>query len=211
MALAAIVPLQTCTVVPGAALQKQGRFGAIAATERAVIASLGTAVACSIAGLGVWSLVGQQIVFYAVRLALTLTLSPCRPRLVFALGDAWEHVIFGRNLLGVSLISSASRSLENLVIGRFYGPAPVGVYSMAFQFARLPFMLVTGPLQFSLYPHVAALRDDKAKLVALLLLITRVLAMVVVPAVGLVAVASDPIFHLLLSKKWGQAALIGIG
>lgn len=88
---------------------------------------------------------------------------------------------------------------------------PVGVYSMAFQFARLPFMLVTGPLQFSLYPHVAALRDDKAKLVALLLLITRVLAMVVVPAVGLVAVASDPIFHLLLSKKWGQAALLGIG
>jgi O-antigen/teichoic acid export membrane protein len=45
----------------------------------------------------------------------------------------------------------------------------------------------------------------------LLLLITRVLAMVVVPAVGLVAVASDPIFHLLLSKKWGQAALPGIG
>ena len=82
---------------------------------------------------------------------------------------------------------------------------------MAFQFARLPFMLVTGPLQFSLYPHVAALRDDKAKLVALLLLITRVLAMVVVPAVGLVAVASDPIFHLLLSKKWGRAALLGIG
>ena len=25
-----------------------------------------------------------------------------------------------------------------------------------------------------------------------------------------VAVASDPIFHLLLSKKWGQAALLGI-
>jgi hypothetical protein len=43
----------------------------------------------------------------------------------------------------------------------------------------------------------------KAKLVALLLLIKRVLAMV--------AVASDPIFHLLLSKKWGQAALLGIG
>jgi hypothetical protein len=35
--------------------------------------------------------------------------------------------------------------------------------------------------------------------------------MVVVPAVGLVAVASDPIFHLLLSKKWRQAAMPGIG
>jgi O-antigen/teichoic acid export membrane protein len=113
-------------------------------------------------------LIGQQFVFYAGRLTLTLTLSPYRPRLVFALAYAWEHVIFGRNLLGASLISSASRSLENLVIGKIYGPAPVGIYSMAFQFARLPFMLVTGPLQFALYPHVAALRDDKAKLAALI-------------------------------------------
>ena len=207
MALAAIVPLQTCTIVPGAALQKQARFGTIAATEiTAIGASIGTAVACAVAGLGVWALIWQQIVFYAVRFALTLALSPYRPRMLFDLGDAWEHVIFGRNLLGVSLISSASRSLENLVIGRTYGPAPVGIYSMAFQFARLPFMLVTGPLQFALYPHVAALRDDTAKLAPLLLLITRVLAMVVLPAVGLVAVASEPIFHLLLSKKWGQAA-----
>jgi len=31
---------------------------------------------------------------------------------------------------------------------------------------------------------------------------------VVLPAVGLVAVASDPVFHLLLSNKWGQAAPI---
>jgi O-antigen/teichoic acid export membrane protein len=207
MALAAVVPLQTCTIVPGAALQKHARFGTIAAAEIAAMgASVGAAVVCAVAGRGVWALVWQQIVFYAVRFALTLTLSPYRPRLVFHLGDAWEHVIFGRNLLGVNLISSASRSLENLVIGRAYGPAPVGVYSMAFQFARLPFMLVTGPLQFALYPHVAALREDKAKLAALLLLITRVLAMVVLPAVGLVAVASEPIFHLLLSKKWGQAA-----
>jgi len=207
MALAAVVPLQTCTIVPGAALQKQARFGTIAATEiTAIGASIGTAVACAVAGLGVWALVWQQIVFYAVRFALTLALSPYRPRLVFAHGDAWEHLIFGRNLLGVSLVSSASRSLENLVIGRVYGPAPVGVYSMAFQFARLPFMLVTGPLQFALYPHVAALREDTAKLTSLLLLITRVLAMVVLPAVGLVAAASEPIFHLLLSQKWGQAA-----
>jgi PST family polysaccharide transporter len=207
MALAAVVPLQTCTIVPGAALQKHARFGTIAAAEIAAIAaSIGTAVVCAVAGRGVWALVWQQLVFYAVRLTLTLTLSPYRPRLVFHLGDAWEHVIVGRNLLGASLISSASRSFENLVIGRVNGPAPVGVYSMAFQFARLPFMLVTGPLQFALYPHVAALRDDKARLAALLLLITRVLAMVVVPAVGLVAVASEPVFHLLLSKKWGQAA-----
>jgi len=204
--LAVIVPTQTLTMVPGAALQQQKRFRTIAVTEIAATgASIGTAVVCAIVGFGVWALIWQQVVFYAVRLAFTVTRSPYRPRLIFNLHDAWEHVIFGRNLLGVNLIGFVSRSLENLAIGKIYGPGPVGIYSMAFQFARLPFMLVTGPLQYVLYPHIAPLREDKTKLAALFLLFTRVLAMTVLPAVGLVAVASEPIFHLLLSEKWGQA------
>jgi len=208
-ALAAIIPLQTFTLVPGAALQQQARFATIAVTEiAALVASIGAAVTCALAGFGVWALIWQQIVFYVVRLTLTLSWSPYRPRLIFDLPDAWEHVIFGRNLLGVALITSASRAFENLAIGKINGPGPIGIYSMAFQFARLPFMLVTGPLQYVLYPHIAAIREDKAKLATLFLLFTRLLAMVVFPAVCLVAAASEPIFHLLLSKKWGQAAPI---
>ena len=207
--LAAIIPLQTFTLVPGAALQQQARLATIAVTEIAALgAGIGAAVACALAGFGVWALIWQQIVFYVVRLTLTLTYSPYRPRLIFDLADAWEHVIFGRNLLGVALITSASRTLENLAIGKINGPGPVGIYSMAFQFARLPFMLVTGPLQYVLYPHIAAIREDKTKLATLFLLFTRLLAMVVFPAVCVVAVASEPIFHLLLSQKWGQAAPI---
>ena len=84
--LAAIIPLQTFTMVPGAALQKEARFGTIAATEIvAMCTSLGAAVALAIAGFGVWALIWQQIVFYAVRLTLTLTCSPYRPRLMFDL------------------------------------------------------------------------------------------------------------------------------
>ena len=208
-ALAAIIPLQTLTLVPGAALQQQKRFGPIAVADiGALFASIGAAVSSALAGYGVWALILQQIVFYAVRLAWTLASSPYRPRLKFDLHDAWEHVLFGRNLLGVALINSASRVLENLAIGKVNGAGPVGIYSMAFQFARLPAMLVTGPLQYVLYPHIAAIREDRAKLATLFLLFTRLLAMVVFPAVCLVAAASEPIFHLLLSKKWGQAAPI---
>jgi O-antigen/teichoic acid export membrane protein len=204
--LAAIVAIQTFTIVPGAALQQQGRFGTIAATEIVAIgASIGTAVVCAVEGFGVWALIWQQLVLYGVRLTLTLTCSPYRPRLIFHWHDARDHVIFGWHLLGINLIGFAGRSLENLVIARIFGAAIVGIYAMSFQFARLPFMLVTGPLQYVTYPHIAAIREDKAKVTSLFLLFTRVLAMVILPSVGLVAVASEPIFHLLLSKKWNQA------
>ena len=107
-------------------------------------------LACAVAGFGVWALIWQQIVFYAVRLTLTLTRSPYRPRLIFDLRDAWEHVIFGRNLLGVTLITSASRSLENLAIGKDVWPWPCRHLFDGLPVARLPFMLVTGPLQYVL-------------------------------------------------------------
>ena len=69
--------------------QQQGRFGTIAATEIVTIgASVGTAVICAIEGRGVWSLIWQQLVLYAVRLTLTLTCSPYRPRLIFGIVEA---------------------------------------------------------------------------------------------------------------------------
>ena len=204
--LGAIVAIQTFTIVPGAALQQAGRFGTIAATEMAAIgASIATAVFCAVQGLGVWALIWQQIVLYAVRLALTLIYSPYRPRPVFHLYEAHEHLMFGWHLLGVNLIGFASRQLENLAIGRMYGAGVVGIYAMAFQFARLPFMVVTGPLQYATYPHIAAIREDKERIVTLFLLLTRVLAMVILPSVGLVTVASEPIFHLILSKRWSDS------
>jgi O-antigen/teichoic acid export membrane protein len=207
--LAVIVALQTATMVPAAALQKDGKFGLIAATEFvAIIASIGTAIALAGMDYGVWALIWQQVVFYLVRVVLTMAFSPYRPRLLFRLPDAWEHINFGRNILGVNLITFASRSFENLAIGRVYGPDPVGIYSMASQFARLPVMIVTGPLQYVLYPHVAALRDNKMELARTFLLVTRLVALTIVPAIGLMAIASEPIFHLMLSKKWAEAAPI---
>ena len=207
--LGAIIVAQTLVTVPGAALQHQKRFGLIAITEiTATFASIGTAIAVALAGFGVWALVWQQIVFYGVRVILTWLFTPYRPALVFDLSEAREHAVFGSHLLGANLISYGSRSLDNLMIGKIFGPGPVGIYAMAFQFARLPFMIVSGPCQYTMYPVVAGLRDDVTAFASLFLLITRLLAVLTFPTIALVAACSQPIFHLLLSPKWGDAAAI---
>lgn len=207
--LAVVVPLQTLSLIPGAALLQQSRFGVIASTEIvALTASIGITVSLALSGFGVWSLVWQQITLYMVRSVLTLLRSPYRPRCAFELHQVREHVIFGRNLLATSFVSFASRSLENFIIGRVGGAGLVGVYAMALQFARLPFMLVTGPLHYVLYPYAAAIRDDVELRRSLCLLLTRLLATVCLPGMGLAAFASMPLFHLFLSEKWLAAAPI---
>src|SRR5207253_8340498 len=63
----------------------------------------------------------------------------------------------------------------------------VGVYSMAFQFARLPTLLISGPLKYVLYSHLVRIKSDLGALSHALVTLTRLLAVAICPAVGMVA------------------------
>jgi PST family polysaccharide transporter len=203
MVLAFCVFAQALVSIPGALLQRSERFKAVAVTEIAAV-TIGIAAAVFIAldGGGAWALVGQQVAFYAVRLVLVFAVSSFRPRLVFDWRSAKDHVIFGRDVLGSNLIGFFTRSMDNLVIGRVLGAAPVGLYAMAFQFVRLPMMMITGPLQYVLYAHVARIQTDKVAMRQMFLLLTRTMAVVIFPVMGMVAAAHGPVFDLMLSAKW---------
>jgi PST family polysaccharide transporter len=207
MTLALIVLAQSVSAIPGAMLQQAQKFRAMAIAEvTAMACGVGTAVAVALAGGGAWALVDQQLAFYSVRLTLTWMTSGFTPQMVFDWDSAKEHIQFGRDVLSVNVLSFATRSLDNLVIGKALSAAAVGVYSMAFQFARIPMMLVSGPLQYVLYGQLsAAHHKDKAVIRSNFVVITQVLAVMIFPPVGIVAVAHAPVFDMLLSQKWASA------
>lgn len=207
--LASVILLQALTLVPGAALQQKGMFGRIAFAEvSGLFASVGVAIWAALHGMGVWALVLQQVVLYGVRLALTAIFSPYRPRIVFDWPSARGHVIFGWNLLAANVVGSASRTVESIIIGKARGATDLGIYGMAFQFARLPWMIVTGPLQYVLYPLVAGTQNDPSRLRAQVLLASKVLATLLLAPMALVGAASVPVFDVLLSEKWRESAYI---
>ena len=76
---------------------------------------------------------------------------------------------------------------------------------MAFQFARLPILLISGPLQYVLYAQLVKIKHDNEAVGRAFFAVTRMLAIVVFPAVGMVSAADDPVFNLLLSKKWAAS------
>lgn len=207
--LACTIFAQSLTVIPGAALQQTQRFRTIAALEIAsVMAGLATALVTGFLGAGVWALVLQQVVFFSVRTIGTFTLSPFRPRFVFILSQIRHHLTFGRDIVSVNTIAHVSNSLDNLVIGNVLGPTSVGLYAMAMQFIRLPTIVITGPLQFVLYSHLAKIKDDLPAIRRMFLLVTRLLTILVLPPVGMVAAAHTSIFEILLSDKWSQSSTI---
>ncbi len=215
MSLSVVIFAQAVSTIPGAALQQHHKFKAIAAIEMAgLVTGIVVAIGVALAGGGAWALVGQQIAFYIVRGIMAFWCAPFMPLRVFSLKLVKEHLVFGRDIIGVAIVQLISRSADNLIIGKILGSAVVGVYSMAFQFARLPVILVTGPLQYVLYAQLAQIKHNVMAVSQVFLLLTRILAIVIFPVMGMAAVAHQPIFKWLLSEKWtmsGEIFMIAAG
>lgn len=209
IALGFVVFAQAIHLIPVAALQQAQRFKAIAVIE-VLSTALGIATALYMAynNYGAWALIGQQIAIFAVKASCICFISPFRPLFTFRWREVHEHLLFGRNVLGTGLVNYFSRSADNWIVGKALGTALVGFYSMAFLFARLPHQIIGGPLQFVMYAQLAKMKDDTAGIAHIFLVMTRLLAILILPAMGLIAVAHAPVFSLLLSDKWLQAAFI---
>lgn len=206
MVLGLVVLAQAILTVPMTTLQQEHRFHVIAAIETTAVAvSIGTAVVVALDGGGAWALVDQQVAFFGVRLVATLLFSSFRPLPIWDLPSVREHLTFGRDVLIINIVSFFTRSMDNLVIGKALGVAAVGVFSMTFQFYRLPLMVVTGPLQYVIYAQLARVRGDLFAIRRLFLVLTRALAVCTFPMIGMVAAAHHPVFKLLLSDKWQQS------
>lgn len=202
-ALSLVVFLQSIILVPVAALQQKRKFGIIAISDLAsILTGIATALFLAFHGYGVWALVGQQLAQYIVKVVLNLGLSPFRPQFLFSMADIESHIKFGRNVLGASVTGFILRSMDNLVIGKVQNADAVGVYTMAGQFLRLPGMVVTGPLQYTLYSFLAPLKDERERVKTIFDFVTRILSTTIFPGMCMIAVAHEPIFHLLLSEKW---------
>ena len=201
--LSLIIVMQSIATVPGASIQYRNKFNIIAGIEIiSMTFSLVATCVAAINGWGAWSLVAQQLVHYSVKLILTLFYGRFKPHFVFDISKIKEHLIFGRDLLGSNFIYFIRESVRNMLLGNFLGTHLVGIYSMSALFSDLPKRVVAGPLQMVLYPRMSEHKDDADVLKSVFLFSSQVIAIFVVPVIGMIAVAHEPVFRILLSEQW---------
>lgn len=164
-----------------------------------------TGVAIALAGGGAWAIIGQQIALFATGAALLWITARWRPHLMFSMGRLKELGGFGGNVLGSRLLFFAPRNLDNLLIGRYLGPAALGAYALAYNVSQMPLSLVSGPLDQVLYPAFSRLQDQVARLRQAFMRALRLICAVVAPGfLGLVAVAPDAV-AVVLGEQWDAA------
>lgn len=178
---------------------------------RAMTGALAGAVAgvgLAVGGAGAWAIIGQQL---AIALTSTILLWRCsrwRPTFRFSRQSLRELGSFSGFVMGHRLIYYLHRNADKLLIGRALGPAALGLYTISYNIVLVPFSRLAGPVQQVLYPAFSRMQDDRAKIAAAWLRVTRILGSVSVPALcGLVVVAPDFV-EVVLGERWNGAAPI---
>jgi PST family polysaccharide transporter len=206
--LALYFPLVAVGLVLDIELRRDLRFGRRFGPELArSLAKLIVGVGLAMLGAGYWSLVAAHVAGGAAFSAVLWAVVPWRPRLEFDRAEAARLLGYGKHLVAVSLLAAITLRADYLVVGRFLGPAALGVYGIAFALPSLVFQGSAGLSQI-LFPAYALLDRDRARLKQAALRTLRLAASVFVPAGAGIGLLAEPVILVGFGPQWREAIAV---
>ena len=195
-----------------ALLNRQMRFAVIAMIYIvAALAGYLTGAGMALLGYGYWALVGASVTQGAVQLVLAWLISGWRPSLPSRNTQTWQMLTFGANITAGSFIYSLARGADNLLIGRFFGAAAVGLYSRASILLIRPLQQFTVPINAVLVPALSRLQTQPDRYRRTFLRVYEAIALISFLSTGLLLPLARPLTLVVLGPKWEQAAPIFAG
>ena len=178
-------------------------------TKASLISSLtsaGVGLGMAFGGLGVWSLVGQQISRQLVNTVCLWLLNRWKPSREFSWSSFREMFGFGWKLLVSGLIDTVWREISQLVIGKCYSTETLGQYTRGKQFSDIFSSNMTSIVQRVSYPVLSSVQDERERMregYRRIIRITMLASFVLL--FGLAAVA-DSLVVVLIGPQWQEAA-----
>lgn len=206
-ALALLFVISGISTVPESLLQRELRFRLLANRDVAAyaIGYGGVGVTLALLGWGVWALVAAQLSLSLVRSSILLLASPPRLRARPTWASFRELMSFGVGLsasrIGVFLANQA----DNLVVGRWLGAIPLGLYSRAYQLMSVPTALLGDVLDKVLFPTMSRVQHDQRRLASAYLQGTALIGLVTLPAGLVAAVLARDIILVAFGTRWEAA------
>lgn len=209
--LALSMPLNAIATVQTALFRRALQFRVIATRSilgRSVGAAVGVAMALS--GLGVWSLVGQQLAGVAVTNVALAAHSPWRPRFRFSFARLRELAGFGFHVSASQVINGMSEQAVTFFFGILFGTTQLGYFTIAWRVVQLIRSLIGSAVYHVGFSAFSKLQRDRKALAAAVLQSTRFACLFGFPVAIGIAVLAGPIIMLLFGPRWlaGEPLLV---
>jgi len=208
-ALAPYFPIVGLGLVFDFLLRKELRFSRRFVPELCrALTKMVVSVALALLGWGYWSLIVGHLAGAA---ALTVTLwmvVPWRPRFVFDKKEAAALLGYGKDMVVIAIVATVTYRADHLIVGRFLGPAALGVYAVAVRFPELLVAHTSSMISSVLFPAYAKVERARERLGELAIESLQIVAAVFVPiAVGLALVAG-PLVRGAFGAEWSESIAV---
>jgi O-antigen/teichoic acid export membrane protein len=169
-------------------------------------------VGLALYGAGVWSLVIGDVLRSGLQLVIGFLLAGRRlvPRWhVEVAAELWRY---GRAALAGSFLEFALQNVDYALVGLLLGPVALGLYTIAFRVAILPFLIVTYVIAGVAFPLYARIATDAVAVQRVMEVTMRACcSLVFLMGSGLATLAP---FLVILGQRWAPAVpvarLLGI-
>lgn len=156
----------------------------------------------AITGLGVWSLVGQQIARQSLNTLFLWIFSRWRPAIEFSMQSFKELFAFGSKLLVSGLIDTIYNNIYYIIIGRFYSASQLGQYTRAEQFNTIFSNNLTSVIQRVSYPVLSSIQNEPERLKIAYRKVIKITMLITFTCMLGLAAVSKPLILILIGEKW---------
>jgi PST family polysaccharide transporter len=209
VALASCLAIGGTRVQHAALLRRQMRFGALAIIDiTSAILGIIAGIALAITWRDYWALVAMHVISTVAACCGTWFFSTWRPTWPRALFNVGHQLRFGTQFTASQVLYFVTRNLDGILIGRYFGPRPLGLYSRAYQLMLLPMQQITLPITMVAIPALSCLQSEPHRYRRYYCKALTLMAYFTMPLTITAFVFSDEIIGILLGPKWLDASAI---
>jgi len=200
------IPIASTSLVQRAILTRELKFRSLALRSLLGITVGGICgVIAAFAGLGVWSLVIQNLAGVTAGTLVLWRVTDFRPRLTFSYSHCRELLGFGSSVVGFRLLIYFTRWADDLLIGAFLGPAALGFYTVGSRMLRMLIQVTSSLIDRVSFPLYSRLQDQPARLKAAFYKSTAFASLIAFPVFLATAVLAPEVVDLFFGPKWADS------
>lgn len=206
---AAVFPIKALSVVAESLAQRYLRFQflALGSVLSYALGYAGLAVTLALLEWGafalVWAFIGQAVVMTVfLLLGSRHSLKPSIEFRAFR-----ELFYFGSGHTFARIGNYAALQGDNAVVARAMDAASLGIYGRAYQLMNLPATFIGGVLDKVLFPVMATIQNDEARLLRTYRAGVASTAVFILPIIAFLFVFSAEIVDLVLGEQWTGVVL----
>jgi len=199
--------IQSLFVISNVKLTKQLKYKELAIYNlSATVFGTMVGLICVYNNFGVWSLVIQSLSIEIIKGIIIFFNENWRPKFIFKKEIFQKHFSFGYKLTASIVLNTIFNEIYTFVIGRYYSVSQLGYYWRANSLSLYPSQMLSVIVHKVSFPFLSTINDDDNKLMAIQKLTTQAILFVIAPILIISSVVALPLFAILFTEKWLEAA-----